>query len=78
MLGMDFECIYFGHYGMTTNPYQALQQVPKWLAVFLKEAKAVVAKQEGQDALIQRLFNLIREHLRKLNNPDDHKVYFFN
>lgn len=42
----------------------------------MKEAKAVVAKQEGQDALIQRLFNLIKENLRKLNIPDEHKVYF--
>ncbi|MER2090213.1 MAG: MBL fold metallo-hydrolase [Sporosarcina sp.] len=76
MSEMNLHAIYFGHYGMTDAPHKALQQVSEWLDAFMKEAENVVAEQKGHDVLAQRLFNRVREHLRKSGIPDDHEVYF--
>lgn len=76
MLGMDLDCIYFGHFGMTDNPQIALQQVSEWLAVFMVEAEAVFAGKQGPEVLANRLFNLVQEHLRGMGISDDHEVYY--
>ncbi|NYF24819.1 MBL fold metallo-hydrolase [Sporosarcina sp. JAI121] len=76
MSEMNLHAIYFGHYGMTDAPHKALQQVSEWLDAFMKEAENVVAEQKGHDVLAQRLFNRVREYLRKSGIPDDHEVYF--
>ncbi len=75
MLGMNLDCIYFGHFGMTTNPNKALRQVSEWLEVFLEEAEAVVAEQKGHEVLAQRLLGRVRGYLREMEVPDDHEVY---
>lgn len=75
MLGMNLTAIYYGHYGMTNNPNDALQQVAEWLKVFLVEAQAVVGEGKGADELANRLINLITNHLRELGIKDDHDVY---
>ena len=75
MLGMNLDCIYFGHFGMTTNPNKALRQVSEWLDVFVEEAEAVVAEQKGHEVLAQRLLGRVRGYLREMEVPDDHEVY---
>jgi len=75
MLGMNLTAIYYGHYGMTNNPNDALQQVAGWLKVFMVEALAVVDEGKGADELANRLISLIRNHLRELGINDDHDVY---
>lgn len=75
MLGMNLTAIYYGHYGMTKNPNDALQQVAEWLKVFLVEAQAVVGEGKGADELANRLISLITNHLRELGIKDDHDVY---
>ena len=75
MLGMNLDCIYFGHFGMTNNPNKALRQVSEWLEVFVEEAEAVVAEQKGHEVLAQRLLGRVRRYLREMEVPDDHEVY---
>ncbi|QBP42544.1 MBL fold metallo-hydrolase [Paenisporosarcina antarctica] len=75
MLGMNLTAIYYGHYGMTNNPNDALQQVAEWLKVFMVEAQAVVGEGKGADELANRLISLITNHLRELGIKDDHDVY---
>lgn len=75
MLGMNLDCIYFGHFGTTTNPNKALRQVSEWLEVFVEEAEAVVAEQKGHEVLTQRLLDRVRGYLSQMKVPDDHEVY---
>lgn len=75
MLDMKLDVIYYGHYGMTENLENALRQVEDWLEVFVNEAKAVVNEGKGATELADRLFSLVRNHLRELDIQDDHEVY---
>lgn len=75
MLEMNLDVIYYGHYGMTENLENALRQVTDWLEVFVTEAKAVVSEGKGATELADRLFSLVRNHLRELDIQDDHEVY---
>jgi len=75
MLGMNLDCIYFGHFGMTTNPNKALRQVSEWLDIFMEEVEAVVAEQKGHEVLAQRLSDRVRGYLRGMEVPDEHEVY---
>lgn len=75
LLAMNLTSIYYGHYGMTNNPNNALKQVAKWLEVFMAEAQAVVGEEKGADELTDRLFNLVRNHLRDMDVKDNHEVY---
>lgn len=75
MQDMKLDYIYFGHYGMTNIPNEALQQVSEWLDIFVEEAEAIYAEQKGHDELAERLISLVREKLRAQGIPDDHKVY---
>ena len=72
---MNLSCIYYGHFGMTSIPNEALDQAAKWIPVFLDEAKAVVAEQKGYEELSKRLMNHVRRYLREQNIGDDHAVY---
>ncbi|WP_342512004.1 MBL fold metallo-hydrolase [Sporosarcina sp. FSL K6-1522] len=72
---MNLNSIYFGHFGMTNYPDEALRQVTEWLAVFMEEAEAVVAERQSYDVLARRLLERVRQHLRSLNISDDHEVY---
>ena len=41
---MNLQYIYYGHYGMTNSPEEALSQVSMWLNIFMAEAEAVYEK----------------------------------
>lgn len=75
MLLMDLDFIYYGHYGMTSKPNVALQQVSMWLKVFMEIAETVVAKKEGPEELVERLIARVREYLREMDVDDNHEVY---
>lgn len=72
---MELAAIYYGHFGMTTKPNAALNQVSEWLPVFLDQAQQAVSEGAGPDVLAQRLFNLVVEKLQKKGVPDSHEVY---
>ena len=71
----NFDAIYYGHYGMTSEPKEALRQAGAWLVEFLEEAEDAFAKQQSPQDLAARLQEMVRTHLRSLGVPDDHKVY---
>ena len=76
MLEMDLNYIYYGHFGMTEKPKDALQQVADWLPVFMAEGEAVFAEQKGHEELARRLLERVKEYLRKQGIQDEHSVYF--
>ncbi|TWT09351.1 MBL fold metallo-hydrolase [Planomicrobium sp. CPCC 101079] len=72
---MELAAIYYGHFGMTTKPNAALNQVSEWIPIFLDQAKAAVAEGEGADMLAKRLYELVVEKLRAKGVRDEHEVY---
>ncbi|MBP2242192.1 glyoxylase-like metal-dependent hydrolase (beta-lactamase superfamily II) [Cytobacillus eiseniae] len=50
--------IYFGHYGMTTNPTHMYEQIEYWLALFMEESRRLYAetKEEPMIAKVETLF----------------------
>ena len=75
MASLDLNCIYYGHFGMTNKPDEALRQVAGWLDIFMEEADVVIAERKGHEVLAQRLLGRVKEHLRKHDVRDDHEVY---
>ena len=67
--------IYYGHFGMTNLVDEALDQASAWLDVFVEEGERIFAAGEGYAELASSLLYRVKEHLRKLNVPDDHDVY---
>lgn len=72
---MNLDRIYYGHFGMTESPKGALKQVANWLDIFMEISEDVVAEGKGYDVLSKQLFNYVRNYLRDLDVPDEHKVY---
>ena len=72
---MDLQYIYYGHFGMTDSPEEALSQVSMWLNIFMTEAEAVYAKAKGYDELANRLARIVKEHLRDQGVADSHDVF---
>lgn len=72
---MDLQYIYYGHFGMTNTPKEALSQVSMWLNIFIAEAEAVYAEAKGYEELTRRLEKLVKEHLRDQGISEDHDVF---
>lgn len=72
---MDLRYIYYGHFGMTDTPEEALSQVSMWLNIFLSEAEAVYAEEGGFEELANRLGKLVKEHLKNEGIPENHEVF---
>jgi glyoxylase-like metal-dependent hydrolase (beta-lactamase superfamily II) len=75
MLMLDLDYIYFGHFGMASNPNMALRQVAEWLDIFMEEAEKIGVESKSHEILAGRLSDRIRDYLRAKNVPDDHEVY---
>ncbi|WP_172368947.1 MBL fold metallo-hydrolase [Sporosarcina jiandibaonis] len=75
MLMLDLDYIYFGHFGMTSNPNMSLRQVAKWLDIFMEEAESISEESNNHEILAGRLLESVRNHLREKNVPDDHEGY---
>ena len=73
MLAMELDTIYFGHFGMTNEPDQALRQVSEWLPIFMEIAQTVEAKEGGAELLAERLSKRVRDYLKEQGVADDHK-----
>jgi glyoxylase-like metal-dependent hydrolase (beta-lactamase superfamily II) len=71
----NFDVIYYGHYGMASEPKEALRQAGEWLVEFLEVAEDAFAEQQSPQELAARLQELVRTYLRSLGVPDSHVVY---
>lgn len=72
---MDLHYIYYGHFGVTDSPEEALSQVSMWLNIFMAEAEAVHAEAKEYSELAKRLEKIVREHLRNQGVSDHHDVF---
>lgn len=71
----ELDAIYYGHFGKTDRPEQALRQSEEWLRVFVEEGQAALSSQLNAAQLAERLFNRVQTDLRTRNVPDNHEVY---
>ncbi|WP_337017709.1 MBL fold metallo-hydrolase [Oceanobacillus massiliensis] len=71
----DLDRIYYGHFGMTENTEEALNQVSEWLDVYMDVGEQAVLEGRGYDTISQRLLERIRQHLREKGIEDEHEVY---
>lgn len=67
--------IYYGHFGVTNSPDEALSQVSMWLNIFMTEAEAVYTEAKGYDELANRLYKIVKEHLKDQGVFDNHDVF---
>lgn len=72
---MNVGRIYFGHFGMTENTEVALNEVSKWLDIFMEEGEQVRVENKGYDVLAQRMLGRVKEYLKEKGLPDDHEAY---
>ncbi|MEK3978992.1 MBL fold metallo-hydrolase [Psychrobacillus sp. FSL K6-2836] len=72
---MNLQYIYYGHFGVTNSPKEALSQVSMWLNIFMTEAEAVYAEAKGYDELANRLNRLVKEHLKNQGISEKHNVF---
>lgn len=76
MKKMDLERIYFGHFGMTEKTELALDQVARWIDVFMEVAEEVyLVRKESYDVLADSLMERVKANLREFEIEDDHGVY---
>ncbi|MFC3041684.1 MBL fold metallo-hydrolase [Virgibacillus xinjiangensis] len=67
--------IYYGHFGMTEQPQKALDEVSKWLDVFVEEGEQALTEGKGYDELSRRMLGKVRKYLQDEGIPDDHEAY---
>ena len=72
---MNLQSIYYGHYGMTNSPEEALSQVSMWLNIFMAEAETVYEEDKGYEELASRLEKLVKKHLSNEGISENHEVF---
>lgn len=72
---MNLQYIYYGHFGMTNTPKEALNQVSEWLKIFMREAEAAYVETKGYEELADRLNVLVKEYLRDQGVSENHDVF---
>ncbi|MCZ8533864.1 MBL fold metallo-hydrolase [Psychrobacillus psychrodurans] len=72
---MNLQYIYYGHFGVTNSPSEALSQVSMWLNIFMTEAEAVYEEAKGYCELANRLDRLVKEHLKNQGISENHDVF---
>lgn len=75
MSGAKLDAIYYGHFGKTDRPEQALRQSKEWLKVFVEEGQEAINTQLTPVQLAKSLYNRVQAYLRIRGVPDDHEVY---
>lgn len=70
--GLDV--VYYGHYGATEQPQEALQQVLDWLDVFTELGAKAHDNGEPAERLAERLLAEVRQQLDAQNVPAAHPV----
>ncbi|MCP3029423.1 MBL fold metallo-hydrolase [Halobacillus sp. A5] len=73
--GLNLERIYFGHFGKSEEPDQALDQVLDWIPEFVEAGEMACNKGEGVEGVKKRLHDKVSSYLRGFQIPDDHPVY---
>lgn len=63
--------VYFGHYGMTEEPEQAMKEVREWIPVFVETGR----QETSPEAIEQSLNHQVKTHLKDIGVPDDHHVH---
>lgn len=68
--------IYFGHFGMTENPKEALKQTAEWLDVFIDIAEDVIVVEGGDyNEIARRIMKRVKAYLKEQGIPEDHEIY---
>ncbi|MHA6253295.1 MBL fold metallo-hydrolase [Oceanobacillus sp. CAU 1775] len=67
--------IYFGHYGMSENPEEALKQAMKWLDIYMDIAEEVVEAGGDYNEIASRIMRRLKGFLRIAGIPEDHEIY---
>lgn len=75
MAGKNLDVIYYGHFGMTEKPQQALQEAEDWLDIFMAEAETAAREKADHTELVERMLNLVKKHLTDRGVPENHEVY---
>lgn len=63
--------LYFGHFGMTDQPEQAIAMVQHWLDVYMEE----LGKHETVEELNKTLMETVTAYLDEKGIPSDHSVF---
>jgi glyoxylase-like metal-dependent hydrolase (beta-lactamase superfamily II) len=76
---LDLDCLFFGHYGMSTNPNEVYKQVSFWIEQFVGGAKRGYSTgktlQEQIELTAHGLFQEIADYLHRLGIQKDHEVF---
>lgn len=67
--------IYFGHYGMSTEPDEVYHQIRHWLPVFVSTAERIWQQGKGAEELTAALLDEVQQHLASKGVPYDHVIY---
>ncbi|WP_347861657.1 MBL fold metallo-hydrolase [Salimicrobium sp. PL1-032A] len=63
--------LYFGHFGMTEQPEQALREVREWIGIFLEIAK----QQDKPEEIEAKLLERIETYVKELGVPETHSLH---
>ncbi|MDA2654241.1 MBL fold metallo-hydrolase [Bacillus cereus] len=78
---LNVDCIYFGHYGASTNVSEVYRQLEFWLPLFLKTGKEIFKTEEdpvkAKNKLANNLFEIVQSHLTQQGIPTTHSIYDF-
>ncbi|HLR61025.1 MAG TPA: MBL fold metallo-hydrolase [Lentibacillus sp.] len=72
---MNLDKIYYGHYGMTEDVNEALDQVSQWLDIFVEIGEEAVSEGKGYDVLASRMLEQVKGDLSIKGLRTDHDVY---
>jgi glyoxylase-like metal-dependent hydrolase (beta-lactamase superfamily II) len=76
---MNLDKIYFGHFGMSSNPKEVYRQVRMWLNIFVDSATQAFNEQKEYDTQVelsaQILLDKVSDYLAALGISTDHPVY---
>ncbi|WP_026583076.1 MBL fold metallo-hydrolase [Bacillus sp. J33] len=76
---LNLDYIFFGHYGMSSNPKEVYRQIREWLDVFITAGKSGVEEggsfESQTQAAKDKLANQIKTYLTDKGISKDHPVY---
>ncbi len=81
--GLGVDRVYFGHFGMSTEPETVYQQMRHWLPLFVEAGEKVNEEMMGASmiekskAVSKELYQLVGNHLLEKGLPSDHEVYSY-
>ncbi|MBM7552059.1 MBL fold metallo-hydrolase [Thalassobacillus pellis] len=75
VLEMNVDCIYFGHFGKSTEPERVLREVSQWIPVFVEIAEKHYSDNDPHESIQQHLHEKVTNFLNAHDVPDSHPVY---